>query len=166
LEEELRSLDLELKGVKYRDSIRLTARHAVRPDDLIRYVRDDKPNGSVDGIILRNDSGSHHAVNGSLLERFLHGRGVEMVVLNACYSESQAVAVRSAVKVVVGTTDAVEDEAARRFTVAFYRSVGNGLSIGEAYRDGTDAVALHGLTDVFHAYGNMDFALTGSASAT
>ena len=39
LEEELRSLEQELRGVKFRDSITLIARHAVRPDDLIRHVR-------------------------------------------------------------------------------------------------------------------------------
>jgi len=166
LEEELRSLELELKGTDFRDSIRLVARNAVRPDDLIRYVREETPNvihfsghGSEDGITLRNDAGEDHAVEGHQLERFLRDRGVELVVLNSCYSESQAVAVRGAVRAVVGTTEVVEDEAARRFTVAFYRSVGNGLSIREAFRDGTDAVALHGLNDVFHADGDLDFVL-------
>ena len=169
LEEELRSLELELKSTNFRDSVRLVARHAVRPDDLVRYVREENPNvihfsghGSKNGIVLRNDAGSDHAVEGQQLERFLRSRGIEIVVLNACYSESQAVAVRCAVRAVVGTTDVVEDEAARRFTIAFYRSVGNGLSIREAFRDGTDAVALHGLNDVFHADGDLDFALAGA----
>jgi len=163
LEEELRNLELELKGTKFRDSIRLVARHAVRPDDLVRYVRDEKPNvihfsghGSTSGIILRNDAGGDHTVQGPELTRFLRDRGIEIVVLNACYSKSQADSVRCVVKVVVGTTDAVEDEAARRFTAAFYRSIGNGLSVREAFRDGTDAVALHGLSDVFHADGDLD----------
>ena len=166
LEEELRSLELELRGTTFRDSITLVARSAVRPDDLVRYVREERPHvihfsghGSKDGIILRNDAGSDHAVEGHQLERFLRGRGVEMVVLNACHSQSQAVAALGAVRAVVGTTDAVDDEAARRFTVAFYRSVGNGLSIQEAFRDATDAVALHGLDDVFHADGDLDFVL-------
>jgi CHAT domain-containing protein len=166
LEEELRSLELVLEGTKFRDSIRLVARHAVRPDDLVRYVRKEGPNvihfsghGSTGGIILRSDAGGDHAVQGPQLKRFLRGRGVEVVVLNACYSKSQADSVRPAVRAVVGTTDAVDDEAARRFTVAFYRSLGSGLSIREAFRDGTDAVALHGLPDVFHADGDLDLVL-------
>src|SRR5207245_2509466 len=104
----------------------LIARHAVRPDDLIRHVRAEKPNvihfsghGSTTGIILRDDSGGYQAVAGANLKRFLEGRGVELVVLNACYSKSQADTIKGAVKTVVGTTDAVGDEAARRFTVAF-----------------------------------------------
>jgi CHAT domain-containing protein len=166
LEEELRSLDLELKGAKFRESIELVPRHAVRPDDLIRYVREEKPNvihfsghGSTTGILLRSDAGGVHTVEGPQLTRFLRGRGVELVVLNACYSKSQADSIRRAVKAVVGTTDAVEDEAARRFTTAFYRSIGNGLSVREAFRDGTDAVALNGLADVFHGAGNLDLVL-------
>lgn len=166
LEEELRSLELELRGTKFRDSINLIARHAIRPDDLVRHVRDENPNvihfsghGSPAGIVLRNDVGGDRTVDGGQLTRFLRGRGVELVVLNACYSENQAHSIRSAVKAVVGTTDAVEDEAARRFTVAFYRTLGNGLSVREAFRDGTDAVALHGLTDVFHGDGDLDLVL-------
>jgi CHAT domain len=128
LEEELRSLEQELRGVKFRDSITLIARHAVRPDDLIRHVRESKPNvihfsghASRTGIILRNDTGGYQAVPGANLKRFLEGRGVELVVLNACYSKGQAETIHGAVKTVVGTTDAVGDEAARRFTVAFSR---------------------------------------------
>lgn len=166
LEEELRSLELELKGAKFRDSIKFVARHAVRPDDLIRYVREEKPNvihfsghGSTTGIILRSDTGGVHTVDGPQLKRFLRGRGVELVVLNACYSKSQADCIRRAAKAVIGTTNAVEDEAARLFTAAFYRSIGNGLSVREAFRDGTDAVALHGLNDVFHGAGNLNLLL-------
>lgn len=166
LEEELRSLESELRGTTFRDSIKLVARHAVRPDDLVRYVRDENPNvihfsghGSASGIILRNDCGSDQSVKGPQLKRFLRGRGVDLVVLNACYSKHQADPILSAVKTIVGTTDAVEDEAARRFTAAFYRSLGNGLSVREAFRDGTDAVVLHGLTDVFHSDGDLDLVL-------
>ena len=53
----------------------------------------------------------------------------------------------------------MDDEAARRFTVAFYRALGDGLSIKEAFRDGGDAVELHGLVDVFHCVGVSDQAL-------
>jgi CHAT domain-containing protein len=169
LEEELRSLKQELRGVKFRDSITLIAEHAVRPDDLILHVRTHKPNvihfsghGSTTGIILRDDKGGYQAVEGATLKRFLEGRGVDLVVLNACYSKGQADTINGAVKTVVGTTDAVGDEAARRFTVAFYRSLGDGLSVRDAFRDGGDAVALHGLIDVFHSGGNLELTLVAA----
>jgi hypothetical protein len=162
LEGELRSLKLELQAVKYRDSIELFSEVAVQPDDLIRHVRAYKPavihfsgHGSPQGIILRTEQGAQ-PVPGPSLRRFLANRGVELVVLNSCYSKDQAEVILGAVETVVGTTASVGDEAARRFTVAFYRSLGNGLSIREAFRDGSDAVALYGLLDVFHADGNLD----------
>lgn len=162
LEEELRSLDMELRGVTHRDRIVFTARHAVRPDDLIRHVRADKPNvihfsghGNPNGIILRSDAAGDAEVTGSALGRFLKDRNIDLVVLNSCYSKHQADALKGAVKAVVGTTDVVDDEAARRFTAAFYRALGDGLSIKEAFRDGGDAVALHGLIDVFHSDGDL-----------
>jgi len=56
----------------------------------------------------------------------------------------------------MGTTTAVGDEDARRFAVAFYRSLGNGLSVEEAFRDGTDTVVLSGGTDVFKSRGDLN----------
>jgi hypothetical protein len=171
LEEELRSLELELRGVKHRDQITLSARHAARPDDLLRYVREEQPtiihfsgHGSAKGIVLRTDDGGCTEVSGQSLRRFLDGRGVDLLVLNACYSRAQADHVASAVTAVVGTTSAVGDDAARRFTVAFYRTLGNGLSIREAFRDGGDAVALHWLEDVFWSSGDLNRILLGSCA--
>lgn len=165
-------LEEELRGVKLRDSIRLVAKHAVRPDDLVRHVREENPNvihfsghGSTTGIALRDDTGGHRDVEGAQLERFLRGRGVELVVLNSCYSKHQADPILAAVKAVVGTTDAVDDEAALRFTSAFYRSLGDGYTVREAFRDATDAVALHGLPDVFHCDGDMDLVLVSDPGA-
>jgi hypothetical protein len=163
LEEELRSLENELRGVKYRDQVVLTIRHAVRPDDLVRYVRSEQPtvvhfsgHGSGKGIILRSDEGGHVEVTGASLQRFFMNRGVQLVVLNACYSHAQAKLLPTAVSAVVGTTDSVGDVAARRFTVAFYRSLGEGYSIREAFRDGGDAVVLDNRENVFWSAGDLD----------
>lgn len=168
LEEELRGLEEALRGVRFRDSITMLAGHAVRPDDLVRLVRREGPNvvhfsghGSAEGIILRTDTGGFQVIGDNNLRQFLDGRGVQLVVLNACYSRHQADAILSAAEAVVGTTDAVGDEAARRFTVAFYRSLGDGLSIRDAFRDGCDAVALHGLSDVFYSAGKLSLRLVG-----
>lgn len=168
LEEEIRAIEMELQAVKHRDQIMMTPCHAVRPDDLVRYVREHSPNvihfsghGSADGIILRNDTGGFQPVEGSALRRFFDDRGIDLVVLNACVSGGQAEEISSVVPVVVGTSGVVGDEAARRFSVAFYRGLGNGLKIADAFRDGGDSVALHGLGDVFVNHGELDTALTG-----
>jgi CHAT domain len=138
---------------------------------LIRHVRTEKPtvihfsgHGSTKGIVLRSDDGAHAEVTGPSLQHFLNGRGVEFLVLNACYTKAQAEHVGSAVNAIVGTTTAVDDEAARRFSVAFYRAPGEGLSIRGAFRDGRDAVVLQGLPDVFWNAGELDRIPLGSAS--
>jgi CHAT domain-containing protein len=121
--------------------------------------------GSRSGIILRDNTGQYQPVKGAALEQFFRGRGVDLVVLNACYSKKQADIIHGAVKTVVGTIDEVEDEAARLFTVAFYRSLGNGLSVREAFRDGRDAAILHGFRDRFHSGGDLDLTLVSEANS-
>jgi hypothetical protein len=163
LENEIRSIEEQLRSIKYRDSIEFRARLAVRPDDLVRNVREFRPtivhfsgHGAPEGIILRNDAGGYNLISAAALKRFFTARDIEAVVLNCCYSEAQASAIRTVVKAVVGTTQALEDEAALRFSVAFYRAIGEGYSVGEAFRDGGDAVALHSLSDCFVIYGDME----------
>ncbi len=163
LEEELRAIEIELRGTKYRDHIAFVAGHAVRPDDLVRLVRAEEPNiihfsghGATDGILLRGERDGYHIVRGSALARLLIGRGVQIVVLNSCFSMEQANALSSTVHTVVGTTKEVGDEAARHFSVAFYRTLGDGHTIAAAVRDGGDALIVYGLENVYKVIGNTD----------
>jgi CHAT domain len=167
LEEELRSLEAELRAVKHRDDIDLIAAHAVRPDDVVRLLRQEAPtvihfsgHGSQQGIIMRGDSYDLE-VSGPALARVFSNRNIKMVVLNACFSDLQAEALTAAAPVVVGTTASVGDEAARRFSAAFYRTIGNGYPVREAFRDGRDAVDINMLEDVFRLRGDAEIVLCG-----
>lgn len=170
LEEEIRSIDRELLAAKFRDRISFIPKSAVRPDDLVRHVRMERPtvvhfsgHGSPGGIVLRSDAGGERPVAAEPLRRFFAGRGVTLVVLNACFSRSQAESIAKEVPCVIGTTDAVDDEAARRFATAFYRALGDGLPIREAFKDGKDAVGLEGYDDVFQSFGDLDRSLVSGA---
>jgi hypothetical protein len=66
---------------------------------------------------------------------------------------------------VIGTTSQVGDEAARRFSIAFYRTLGDGHSVGDAFRDGGDTLSLHDLQDVYHLLGRSDRRLVVSHSS-
>ncbi len=163
LDEEMRSLQVELGSVRFRDQISLKVIHSVRPDDLLRHVRSEKPHivhfsghASKTGIALRDDRGGSIEVTGSALRRFLKDRGVQLLVLNACYTQDLCTEASKVVGAVVGTTEGISDEQAQRFSTAFYRAIGDGLSVGEAFRDGGDAVVLHGLQDAFWSEGNLD----------
>jgi hypothetical protein len=166
LEEELRSIEREVKGTELRARIKFLAKHAVRPDDLIDCVRTFRPSiihfsghGKTAGIALRDDAGGYHVVSGDSLRNFLMNRGVDVVVLNSCFSKNQADSIATAVRVVVGTEQELDDEAARRFSVAFYRSIGNGETVKDAFRDGVDAVGLYDLPNVYSIAGNSAIAL-------
>jgi tetratricopeptide (TPR) repeat protein len=169
LEEELSSVENQLSSVEFRDEIELKTGHAVRPDDLVRFLRRLQPtivhfsgHGSPEGILLRSEIG-HTVVSGEALAQLFRDRHVDLIVLNACYSESQASLLKEVVPAVVGTTEAVGDEASRRFSTAFYRTLGDGHPVRDALRDGKDAVAVHGLVDVFHGYGDLGRSLCGPA---
>jgi hypothetical protein len=168
LEEELRAIQLELRSAKHRDQIEFFPEHAVRPDDLVRHLRTIKPDlvhfsghGTRGGIVLRGDDGRARQVRRDALARLFGGRDVKLLVLNACFSDDQAEALSAAVKAVVGTTDSVGDEAARRFSVAFYRTLADGNSIADAFRDGCDAVDLHDLDDVYRLVGEAEARMVG-----
>ncbi|HEV2992603.1 MAG TPA: CHAT domain-containing protein [Candidatus Angelobacter sp.] len=164
LEAEENALREVIESTKYRESIEVVTRLGIQPDKLVPYVREHQPNiihfsghGTTGGLIVRNDRGKFQAVSGEDLSQFLEDRGVDLVVLNACYSQPHADAICSAVKAVVGTTQAVTDEAARKFTVAFYRSLGNGLPVEQASRDARDTLRLLRLEYVFQNRGDLSY---------
>lgn len=166
LEEEIRELRQELRSVTYRDAVQFEARQAVRPDDLVRLVRELKPDvvhfsshGSDGGLTLSEADGGDETLDGDRLARFFEGRGVSLVVFNACYSADHARRVADAVKTVIGTSDELDDDAGRRFSIAFYRSVGNGETIEASLRDARDALELYGHQNIFQTYGRVDYAL-------
>ncbi len=86
------------------------------------------------------------------------------MVLNACFSRSQAESIAKEVPCVIGTTDAVDDEAARRLhgvppTALWARRP----PIREAFKDGKDAPGLEGYDDVFQSFGDLDRSLVSGA---
>jgi hypothetical protein len=75
------------------------------------------------------------------------GASVKLVVLNACYSESQADALVAHVGCVVGIGGAIRDDSARSFATGFYGALGERESVAAAFRQGSAAIRLDGLPD-------------------
>lgn len=59
---------------------------------------------------------------------------VKCVVLNACFSQTQAIAISRHIEYVIGTNSEIDDDAAIRFSSNFYEALSTGKSIEEAYR--------------------------------
>jgi hypothetical protein len=67
---------------------------------------------------------------------------VQCVVLNACYAERQAEAISKYVPCVIGMSSAISDEAAIIFAASFYRALGYGQSVNNAFLLASNDIAL------------------------
>jgi CHAT domain len=161
LEDEERRVKKELRQSRYRDEITLVPGVAARTSDVVSLVREHEPaiihfsgHGTPHGLYLREDDAPHYDVQGADLGRLLDGRGVELIVLNNCYSKHLAGDLLRAVPSVISVRREVEDKIAMNFAAALYRGLGNGLSISEAFRDATDELGLRGARDLYDLTGD------------
>ncbi len=158
LDREVREIEEGLRRSQYRDKFILQQRWAVRSEDLRRALLDFKPQivhfsghgEGEDGLLVENDAGlAQHIPTEALANLFKRfaDRGLECVVLNACYSEVQANEVAEHIDYVVGMNSAIGDDAAIKFAVGFYDELGAGYSYEDAYNGGCDAIALQGIPE-------------------
>lgn len=158
LDQESREIGEALRRAKESTLFDLEQRWAVRPDDLRRAILDLNPqivhfsgHGSgEEGLALENKEGKVHLVSTSALSNLFKlsaSRGVECIVLNACYSEIQAKAIAQHITYVVGMSQKIGDKAAIKFAVGFYDALGAGCSFEQAYEFGCNAIELEGIPE-------------------
>ena len=70
--------------------------------------------------------------------------------MNACYSQIQAQAIAENIDCVVGMSTAIGDEAAIIFAASFYRAIGFGRSIKDAFDQGKIAIMVEGIPEAKH----------------
>ena len=99
------------------------------------------------GLFFQGPDGRPQLVSTEALEKTFGAAGssVQLVVLNACYSEAQAQALLPHVGCVVGMSGAIRDDAARSFAIGFYGGLGERESVAAAYQQGCAALHLEGL---------------------
>lgn len=102
-----------------------------------------------DGLYFQGPDGQARWVSPQTLQATFGAAGssVQVVVLDACYSATQAEALLSHVDCVVSTRGTIHDDAARSFAIGFYGGLGERESIAAAYRQGCAAISLEGLPD-------------------
>ncbi|MGH2941420.1 MAG: GUN4 domain-containing protein, partial [Solirubrobacteraceae bacterium] len=84
---------------------------------------------------------------GRLLEIFATRYPVECVLLNACFSRTQAEEIVPHVNYVIGMSAEIGDAAALEFTVGFYKALGAGESYDFAFQLGCNAIQLAGIPE-------------------
>jgi hypothetical protein len=156
LGEEFREIQEKLKLSKFRDRFRLQLPQlSVRPSDITQALLDTQPqivhfsgHGTSTGeLCFENLVGKSHPIEpealAELFEQF--SENINCVILNACYSETQAKAIAKHIKYVIGMSQEIGDEAAIAFTIGFYQALGGGCSTKEAYRLGCVQIRLQNI---------------------
>jgi hypothetical protein len=157
LDEEARLITQKIRAAEYRDILKLETLWAVRPDDLLQALNEHKPqivhfsgHGSDTGeIVLMDNNRQLKPVSTEALKMLFTTLkdNIRLVVLNACYSQIQAQVIAEVIDCVVGMSTAIGDDAAITFAASFYRAIGFGRSIKEAFDQGKTALLLESIPE-------------------
>ena len=153
LEREVSLIQQDLRMARERDSLEFRHVAAATVDTLMQAMLDESPtivhfagHGSAEGIFLRDDAGNPRLVTGDALASLfkLFQDSVRCVVMNACWSQEQASAIRRHVPHVIGTRARIPYAAARAFSAGFYKAVGAGKDVAFAFQAGRARVHMEG----------------------
>ena len=157
LTEEVNAIDDELYKSKFRERFNLEQRFELKPDEISEQLLRHNPqivhfsgHGSKAGeIILEDETGKIHPVGVLAISKLFSTLkdNIRCVVLNACYSEDQAILIARHVDCVIGMSKAIGDEAAIKFARGFYRGIGYGRDIGNAFQMGCNQIDLEGIAE-------------------
>lgn len=155
LHQEAREIDQALRLSAFRDKFDIEQHGAVRVRDLSELLLRHNPDivhfsghGSEESeIVLEDDVGNSHPIpSAALSELFeLLKDNIRCVVLNACYSENQAMAIAEHIDCVVGMSDEIGDDAAISFAASFYQALGFGRNVETAFKLGCNKINLENL---------------------
>lgn len=152
LRKELREITEMIQSAKYRDVLEFVSDWAIRPVDLIGLLHQHNPqivhlsgHGTTTGeIVLEDSTGTPQPVSTDAMRalfKTLKGN-IRLVVLNACYSSTQALAIVENIDCAVGMSTEMENTPAMVFAASFYRALGWGGSVKQAFDEGKTALLL------------------------
>jgi CHAT domain-containing protein len=154
--EEVRETEAEIWAASRRDQFSIESQWAVRPADLQRALLRFQPHivhfsghGSKnEEIVLEDDDGMSRPISKQALIRLFKvlKDNVRIIVLNSCYSRSQAEALSEVIDYTVGTSKAVKDKSAVAFAAAFYRALAFGRSVQVAFELAKIQIDMNGLS--------------------
>ena len=157
LDHEIRSIHEKIRASKHRDSIKLEARWAVRPNDLLQEINEVQPHivhfsghGSEENdIILENSEGETSLFSKELVTQLMKtmSSSIRLVIFNNCFSSGQAESVTAHVECAIGMNEAISDDAAKEFAAQFYSAIGFGKSVEEAFEQGKLALDIAGIQE-------------------
>ncbi|MNK78811.1 CHAT domain protein [compost metagenome] len=156
IDEEVREIETGLKLAKLRDQFDLKSEWAITTQTLQQAILDETPtivhfsgHGDVDGIAVEDKLGNSKLVDNDAISSLfeLFSADIHCVILNSCYSESQAIEISKHIPYVIGMKSSIGDKTAIAFSLGFYTALGAGKDIEFAYKMGIVAIKLEGDPD-------------------
>jgi len=157
LDAENRAIDLALLQSEYRERFQVNQHWAVRVDDLQGILLRHKPDiihfcGHGDdrsAIVLEDAHGQSHPISSQTMSRLFSilKDNIKCVILNACYSEAQALEISQHIDCVIGMSKQITDDAAINFATAFYQALGYGRNMKTAFELGCVQIDMHNLEE-------------------
>ncbi|HEV7879454.1 CHAT domain-containing protein [Bradyrhizobium sp.] len=145
-----------LEAASTREQFTFSEEHAVRLDSIQRLILKQNPtivhfsgHGSPNGTLVFEDQSGKgvEADSKAIAELFkLAGENTRLIVLNACYSESQATALAQHVDAVIGMDSAIPDETAIAFAKSLYETLGERRNVKTAFELAKNYLVLQGLS--------------------
>ena len=125
----------------YRSAATLQRNLSIYPEEF--------PGAVEEGLVFEDEQEREKLVTGEALAGLfkLFTDEVNCVILNGCYSQTQASAIAEHIPYVIGMSDAISDRAAIEFSVGFYKALGAGRSIEFAYQLGCNAIQIEGIPE-------------------
>lgn len=155
LDNEVREIEAKIRAADHRDCLELITKWAARPDDLLQALNQHRPHivhfsghgNTTEELLLLDENGDPKPVSkGALVGLFRTFKdNVRAVVLNACYSRSQAEAITEVIDCAIGMNRAISGAAATTFAAAFYRAIGFARSVKGAFDQGKVALEMNGI---------------------
>ena len=152
VDEEAREIFERIHEGPYRDHFELHNHVAVRPIDLQRLLLRYRPHivhfsghgNKRERIILSGMNGRGKTIDQQGLANVLalYNTHVRLVLLNACFTKAQARFISEVVNYSIGTSKAIGDKVGVAFGGAFYRALGFGKSVKEAFESARAELAL------------------------
>ena len=150
--EEAREISDRIQEGPYRDKFEVHNHGAVRPKDLQRLLLTYEPqivhfsgHGSKgQRILLNRTNGRAQALDQQGLKDVFafYNNHVRLVLLNACFTKTQARLISDVVDYSIGTARPIGDKVSVAFAGAFYRALAFGKSIRDAFRSAKVELAL------------------------
>ena len=154
---EVEEIDKKVRSSEFREKLNLEKHFEQKPGDVRENLLYYKPtvvhfsgHGEQTGeLLLMDNNGQPVNVSPQALKTLFTNlkENIQVVVLNACYSKTQALAISEVIDFAVGMNLPISDNAAIAFSTAFYQAIGYGKTIQEAFNLGKNAISLEGMLE-------------------